>query len=330
MDYCRTMTRIATTCRNLTALAALLAVTCCTPVSPEPAGRSLNIPARRSPWKTPRGTGEVARTKHYRIFTNLPDGPLASSLPGVMEAAHQLYMDLTSLTSPAVDEPFDMYMVATRHDWESLTRLRMGHQAGAALKLEAGGYTVNGVTVCWNIGGIATTSVAAHEGMHQFLYHRLKNRLPLWAEEGLATTCEGINIHRDRVTFTPETNTLRQGNLRDTLLRKQWVPLGMLLQSDPKELVATGRGSVLGYYAQVWALMHWLRNTPEFSGGLRRMLEDAAAGRFKDAVPPRHLQLPQAHYNRAVALPLFRYYIAEDIESLNDRFRRYAEKLAGL
>lgn len=324
------MTTLRQTLTLLLCLSAPMTLPGCLPSGSKSAGQPLRIAATRSPWKTPTGTGELVRTKHYQIYTNLPAGPLADSLPGVMEGAHQLYMDLTGLDSPAKQHRLDMYMVATRGDWESLTRLRMGRRAGAALKLEAGGYTVNGVTVCWNIGGLATTSVAVHEGMHQFLYHRLANRLPLWAEEGLATTCEGLGIQSDRVHFTPDRNLLRLSNLRQTLLRKEWVPLGLLLQSDPKELVVSGQGSVLGYYAQVWALMHWLRNTPPYDEGLKALLADAAAGRFEQVVPARHLQLPPAHYNRAVAMPLFRHYIAEDIESLNDAFQAYAENLAGL
>jgi hypothetical protein len=206
----------------------------------------------------------------------------------------------------------------------------MGNQAEAALRLEAGGYTVNGVTVCYNIGGLATLAVATHEGMHQFLYHRLANRLPLWTEEGMATTAEGMTVSGDRVRFTPDANPLRQSDLRKTILRKQWAPLGLLLRTNPKQLVATGRGSPLGYYAQVWALIHWLRNSPELAPRLQRLLDDAAAGRFDQAVPARHLHLGGDVYNNAVALPLFRHYIGEDIEALDAAFRAHAEKLAGL
>jgi hypothetical protein len=302
----------------------------CESVSSQPHDASLHVSADRQPWQIPNGNGEVVLTEHYRIFTNLPASALASSLPGVMEGAYRQYARLTGQSASTDGRRFDMYMMASRQDWASLTRLRMGRHAGAALNLQAGGYTVNGVTVCWNIGGMASVTVACHEGMHQFLYHRMQQPLPLWAEEGLATTMEGIGIHGNRVRFTPDFNAMRLSDLRTTFTRREWIPLGRLLQSNPKQIVASGRGSALGYYAQVYALMHWLRNTPRHAAGLQRMLDDAAGGQFGRIVPARHLQRRGDRYTAAVALPLFRHYIGHSIEALDTEFRAYAEDLAGL
>ena len=96
-------------------------------------------------------------------------------------------------------------MLASRSDWADLSLKIMGPGAKTFRHVEAGGYTYRSVTVCWNIGGLATFSVAAHEGMHQFLHRNLRNRLPAWADEGLATVAEGFVLRGQTVPIHPHT-----------------------------------------------------------------------------------------------------------------------------
>ena len=303
-------------------LAALLAG--CTR-SPDP---TAGIIAVREPWTNGPVNGIKISTAHYRIFTSSTNHALLSLLPALMEQAYSQYVSLTGLSAvPADAQSMTMYLLADRRQWVELTRQVAGPAADTYLAVQSGGYCHRGVCVLWDLRYFGTYSVGVHEGMHQFLYHRLSETAPAWVEEALASVAEGFGINGNAVAFTPEQNAFRLTALRTELSHERWIPLERLLASDaggmqPEELA--------DYYGQLWAMMLYLRSNPQHGQGFKRLLADAAAGRMRAelAIPPE-----MGHgraFNRAAAVPLFQHYIQQDLEQFEAGYRQYARKLARL
>ncbi|RKY24835.1 MAG: hypothetical protein DRP83_07075 [Planctomycetota bacterium] len=300
----------------------------CQPV--EPGGVSLSTPIRQKPWPGVAQRGTVFFTTHYRIYTSTGDRKLRIVLPGFMEACYGNYLDLTGLADlPASTEKMPMYMLASRAEWLSLTRGKFG-QAKTAEKLQAGGYTYKGTTVCWNIGPMVTYSVASHEGLHQFLYYRLKSRLPLWAEEGLATNAEGFVFDRGRVRFLPKNNVLRLVDLRQAILGDYWIPLKKLLTTSPAAVIHANEDQAVGYYGQVWAIVNFLRTDETYAPRWKKMLADAQAGLFDKILSPQQRRARGPRYTAATGQAIFKHYIDPDIEQFEKRYKTFCRKLVKL
>jgi hypothetical protein len=285
-------------------------------------------------WDVPVGRGDVGQTPHYRIFTTSDRAELRQYLPGFMEQARRHYLDLTGLPATNNVGLMDMYVMATRAQWASLTEHHFGAQRSEVyLQLEAGGYMTDGVCVLWDLRSLKSTlSVASHEGLHQFFHHRLRDRIPMWAEEGLCSTAEGFELHGDTVWFDPANNPTRFTSLRKALVNDYWVPLADLLPMDAGDAIGQHRGRALGYYAQVWSLILFIQSEPTYREGFQRMLQDSqdgtliAAAMAGPAVPPRGGRA----YNRIISTPAFRHYIADDLEAFESEWRRFSMGLAKL
>jgi hypothetical protein len=304
----------------------------CQPDGPDTQAASLLTDVRTDAWDTPYGPGRRLVTPHYEIYTTVGGKNLARFLPGFMEAANDYYLRLTGLPARRAGERLTVYMLADRQQWTAL----MKHRTGRVFDIHAGGLCINGVCVFWDIGMLRSLSVAAHEGLHQFFHYRLKDRLPMWLEEGLCTTAEGYRLEGHSVVFTPRKNLSRFTDLRNAIVSQRWRSLDELLPLHSAE-VAEGHDPerAVGYYGQLWALAHFLRTTEPYRSGLRRLLADAEAGRLHRALdlPPEaiaKLRRRPTIYNRTVSRPLFEHYITDDLDAFERQYRDYAVKLAGL
>jgi hypothetical protein len=320
--------------RNLLFLAGLVAaglVGCTGPSGG--AGEPMATAVRRVPWDNPETSGSQLITEHYSIYTTAINQALVTYLPGFMEAAYRNYLRLTNLPERA-GEPMPVYMMASRQEWASLTESVVGKEAaGPYLSLQAGGYCHKGVCVFWDIGVMGTFSVAAHEGMHQFIHRRLRDRLPMWLEEGLCAVAEGYHVTADSVAFTPERNTIRFADLRTAIVQGRWIPLRKLLSMDSSDAVVGGTERAVGYYGQLWALIRFILSQPTYRAGMERMLADAEAGRFGQvlaAAGQERRRRDGRAYNQAVSEPLFAHYITPDLDRFEKEFRAFAGKLARL
>lgn len=300
----------------------------CDPQNQTPAGVSMETRVDRKPWGSGQRAGEVLLTRHYRIYTTVRDDRLLNILPGFMEAAYDTYTEVTGLSPDGTVGPMPMYMMGTRGDWESLNATQFGRDSGPSVVIENGGYTYKGVTVCYDIGGMATLSVASHEGLHQFLHHRLKDRIPLWAEEGLATTCEGFITEDGFVRFMPDKNVLRIIDLHNALAGGEWIGLEELLTTNTPEQAAKGPGRSLGFYGQLYALCYFLRTHEQYKPRWEAMIRDASEGRYHEVLSPFEQRLAKSRRRSQVGLPIFRHYITEDLEGFEAEYREFAEKLA--
>ncbi len=287
-------------------------------------------------WDAGNSIGRELTSDHYRIYTTSKSRDVLSYLPGFMEAAHHNYLNVTGLRDKPATQTYPVYMMATRQEWAGLTRSIVGSQWDTYASISAGGYCYKGVCVFWDIGGLGSLSVASHEGLHQLLHHRIKDPLPLWMEEGLATLTEGYEIDGATVRFTPARNVSRFTDLRKAIFNDWWIPLEKLLMMDGADAVKLGSPArAVGYYGQVWALAVFLRNDPQFAPRRAKLIADAEAGRLIGSLGETDRRFARQmigtrSYNRQVALPLFKRYISKDVEGFERRYKAFARKLVNL
>ena len=292
---------------------------------------SMVVQAQRTTWQSPFGPGEEIRSTNYRIFVTTRNAALRQNLPGFMEAAYSHYVELTGLPRANGPQRLDLYVLADRQQWAHLTTHHFGEQQSKVyLQLEAGGYMSDGVCVLWDIRVVPTLSVASHEGLHQFFHHRLKDRIPMWAEEGLCSNAEGFELLGNAVRFTPADNPSRFITLRNTLGNGHWTPLEKLLPMDAGDAISRHPSKAIGYYAQVWSLILFIRSTPAYREGFQQMLRDAQDGKLVTALGMHLPARSGRQYNRTISVPAFRHYITNDLASFEKDWRRYALKLANL
>ena len=282
----------------------------------------VNVGYKTRNWSACRENGTIVQTNHYRIYTTISNKENHQMLANFMEACLQNYSAITGFEIP--QNKFSMYMFATRKQWKFLTDGMFG-KSGPASKLQSGGYTLHGVSVCWDIGDMTTFAIASHEGLHQFLYHTLKTPLPLWADEGLATLCEGCKINDNKITFTPSENFVRMSALEEMLEANRFLPLEDFLQTFPENVIDNQQADTLEYYAQLYVTMLFISQHKKYRAGLKKMLADAKAGKLK--LTRRKNLGNQSCRTGLNAEFIFNFYITENYERFNEELKRFAKNL---
>ncbi len=283
-------------------------------------------------WSYADRDGQVIRTEHYRIYTTTTDRRLGAQMPAFLELAYTQYTSaLADLPEPTLK--LDTYLLDSRWQWERLTRQLMGTEANLYLRIGRGGYAASGRAVLYDIGPRDTLSIAAHEGWHQYTQRTFRSRLPVWLEEGVATYMEGFRTSRrdpNIKRMLPWANTERFDQLRRARARGQTLALHDLLDATPESLIAVTTEGTLNYYAQVWALTHFLNEGEDgkYRDGLRNLLVDAADGRISRTVsdvlgPARARSLAQGRVSRAV----FQAYFNRDLAEADREFRRFMRRV---
>jgi len=232
--------------------------------------------------------GRAIRTANYRVFTILPRGSIADRMPAFLEASLARYRSaFVPLDGPEV--AMESFLVTTRGQWQRLAKTLLGDDAGAFLHIQRGGVSIQGRGMFYDIGPRDTFVIAAHEGWHQFAQRTFREPLPTWADEGLATYMEGFRWSDTR-PGEPEFNgwinlerfdALRSAHRSNLLLR-----LEQLVAVSPQDLAEAGPDTALVVYAQLWAMMHFLRegSQGEHAGALSRLVADSAEGRVAEHV----------------------------------------------
>lgn len=252
-------------------------------VAPTPAVARKPRPAVVEPWFNGKRPGELITTDHFAVRTTLRNGDLRKFIPLFTERALAHYTSaLCELPQPKGE--LETYIFGTRDEWVTFTNERLGADAPAYLGLGRGGYTSKATAILYDIGPTDTLTILAHEGWHQYSQAVLREELPVWLEEGISTYMEGyrVNPTNGDPVFSTWRNFERFGELREAVRREQLIPLESLLENSPQHFLSQGRDRLLVYYAQVWALTHYLH---EGDGGihkqaLTRMLEDAINGKL--------------------------------------------------
>jgi hypothetical protein len=281
-------------------------------------------------WKFGNIDGVELDTDHYRIFTTTNNRTLQGYLPGFMECAYADYLRLTGLpATPGPAEGMNLYVFADRAQWAAMTQTITGPQADTYLSIQFGGYCFEGTCVLWDLRSDATFSIAAHEGLHQFFHHRLCDPLPAWTEEGLCVLAEAVNVGGETPKFDPQHHALRISTLRQAEANGRMLPLTEMLSTDAGDQVIKAPGQSPEYYAQLWALLMYIRSEPAYRAGLEKIIADAAAGKLRTNMNMPADVVTGRAYSRGAGQPIFEKYITRDLAGFEQGYRVFAKKLAG-
>lgn len=296
-----------------------------------------NLPTLRDVelWDGPAGQGLILHTSHYQIHTTLLDPLMLSEVPSFMEAAYRGYNN--QLPEPlTTHSPFKIYLFATRQQWEDFTDDFAGSEAPMYKRIKAGAYYLNDACVAYNIGRERTFSVLGHEGWHQFTRRHFKYALPSWLDEGIAMQFESFSSDNGRFRFTPDQNLNRLGGLRKTLISDKTIGLSELITMDPGQALSAQDkdAAVTAFYSQSYALARFLRED-DFGKRLsnyRQMLWDGLKGSWPISdelgalAADRNIPLT-VDWNAAVGTAIFRHYIAEDFEQIEQDYLNFCRRI---
>ncbi len=211
-------------------------------------------------WPGGPAGGQIIQTRHYRIYTTI-DNPLQQRLMArVLEADFSRFIRLVPGAKPKL--PMVGYVFRNRSQWSHYTRQTTGTQAAIYLRIKAGGYERSGVFVAYRSNVAEVLSVIAHEAWHQFSFLALKDHLPAWLDEGLATQCEAMRWRNGYPIFTPWLNAPRWEMLRTAIQGRQLLPLREFARTQAGSVVMHNGAYIRAYYAQVWSFMLFLEHSP--------------------------------------------------------------------
>ncbi|HEX4960685.1 MAG TPA: tetratricopeptide repeat protein [Thermoanaerobaculia bacterium] len=239
--------------RFLLALATALVI-----ASPAPA-----LPPRQEPWI------EV-RTAHFTLFSNAAEKDVrrvGADLERLRDALSQLSPGL-ALNAPTPSWTFVFKNAASFLPYQRLY---------GGKPLDSGGYFLaqgqgNYLAVDGNPRG-RQTEIVYHEYFH-YVARNNYGELPLWLHEGLAEYYSTFQVSKDeaRVGLPLAEHVL-------WLRQNPWIPLAQLLamdQNSPDYNEGSRRG---GFYAESWALTHYLLGgSPQRRSQLADLMRLAAAG----------------------------------------------------
>lgn len=302
------------------------------------AGTTVTLPSESAlirsvrPWDEGGCPGVCVCTERYCLRLAMKDTTFRDRLPAYMEACSEAYAKaIVPLPVPA--DPMDLYVFASRAPWEAWTRRTLGDEAHIYLGLGRGGFTTDGVSVLYDLGRVDTLTILAHEGWHQFSQRSLKDSLPTWLEEGLACFMEGTRMNRDGqpTPFRPWRNMERWSEARSAVREETLLPLAELLDTSPQACLERGKDELLSYYAQCWALVHFLNEGEggRYRDALRRMLSDAAAGSMQarlEASPLLGAAEGEARRRAARSRNgslVMREYVRPDLARMDAEFRAF-------
>ncbi len=304
-------------------------------ISDRPAGAVLS----RKAWSFGETPGQVIRTEHYQIRTTEKDATIIARLPLFLETALTHYRnDFVSpgadpLPEPSGRQPLETFVFETRDEWASLTRQLMGENAETYLRIQRGGYAHAGRSVLFNLRGVgahSTMAIASHEGWHQYTQRAFDVPLPLWIEEGIASYMEGHKWDGPTPVFHGWSNTERFDALRAAQRNGRLTSLKVLLNSRPADLLKGDSEAALVYYAQVWALTHFLRegDNGAYRENLDRLLHEAADGTLPGTLG-RYFTTREVRslINRRIGAGVFQAYFDADIEAADRRYQAFIREI---
>ncbi|TWT42139.1 hypothetical protein RAS1_32680 [Phycisphaerae bacterium RAS1] len=271
-------------------------------------------------WKFSGAEGREITTEHYLIRTTLTDDALLSALPELMERSFEYYRTLVP-PSQAPRERMTVYLFATRPQWMRFTMDFTGPRAKMFLQIRNGGYSENGVTAIQYVAHQTTFPIMAHEGLHQYLHHYVNPNIPAWLNEGLAVICEGQRwTSGGLIGFDPWYNPQRRNTLAEAVFNKRTFPLTQLVETHAGRILNETTSRVGTYYAQLWALVLFLREGQggKYAPGFQRLLESVGEYDLEQYARAAHIWSEGRRYNYGEHL--FRCFITEDVETFEQEY----------
>lgn len=274
--------------------------------------------------------GRRLSSQHFDIYSTLRDEEFESALPGFLEAAYDAYEKLLP-SPPGRNERLVLYVFGLRSEWESFTERRFPVRYPIYRRIRNGGFSEGRVSVlfCQNRGSALAT--IAHEGFHQYASSRFTQVLPAWLNEGLACGFEGADIFGPRPRFNPDKNALRINSLREGIQQDDLMTLAEIVETDAGRMLA-GKSlrNTDAYYAQVWALITFLRHGSggRYSADLDRLLEEIANDTLGKRISADRLLLKEPAPT-AFGETVFRLYFYATPGELEAAYYDHLVRLAG-
>lgn len=256
--------------------------------------------ADQQPWTFRGNTGFEYRTPNAIIRTTSDDRKILERLPPFVELSILHYQsDLVRLPRPSTT--IETYFFANRSQWVTMTNALLGDRAPAYLAIERGGYSVKHIGVFFDLGPRDSFVICAHEGWHQYAHSTFAGPMPVWLDEGIACVMEGFKWDEqfpDHPRFLRWANTERYDQLRRAYKAQSLMPVHSLLTLRPQDLIAEGartgstQPGALIYYAQVWSLVHFLREGEggRYRAGFDQLLQDCASGTLVERLSGQDLK----------------------------------------
>lgn len=292
-----------------------------------------------TPWQFGDAAGTRIDTPHYEVYSTVADVDYNQRLAATMEAALPQYRALTGLPlAPDADGGrMRCYVFATRVQFEAFTRTNLPESADEYLSFNRGGYTVGDVFAS-HYAGDGTLATAAHEGFHQYLHRALRDSMPPFLEEGLASTFESLSFggidRRGRPTFDLRRNTPLANALHVAVTHDVLIPLRELATLHAGDVVGGDEGEAAAryprelFYAQSWAFARFLLEAEggRYRPALRQLFADAAAGRLYG--PPTSPPRPPGTYRPSEVVAALERALGAPLDSVDPAYRAFVRQIA--
>lgn len=206
-----------------------------------------------------------AETDHFIVYGDVSEGDIRAYAQRV-----ERFDGLLRLYYPvAVDHEIpklEIFLANGRRDMQ-----RASPRIGAGV---GGYYTPNSARIhaVVDLQSMGANVVLFHEYAHHFMFQMRSNAYPSWFVEGFAEYYATAEIRPDRIQFGKH-HPGRMNSL--TLAANSWARMEDVLTW---RLSASGRYPAHFYYAQAWALTHYLMSTPERTRMLGRYLSAVVGG----------------------------------------------------
>jgi hypothetical protein len=288
-------------------------------------------PISAEPWTFQGNRGTAYRSEHYRLLTTADRSILAQRLAPFAEASLARFRrTFASLPEPRTG--LEVFVLESRGEWQRFVAEVFGKDGLERYSgIDRGGFTEGGRSVLWDIGVHDTFAIMAHEGWHQYAQSALREPLPSWLDEGLGAWAEGFRWNPRspaEPVFLPWANVERFDQLRRAAERRELMPLGQLLSERPQELLRVSGESTLTYYAECWALVHYMLADPARRAALDRMLADAGAGRMASRVRERFGdRAVRSIALRRSGIELWQVYVGADLAAEEEAFSAFLERV---
>ena len=292
-------------------------------------------PLSRQQWRSIAPSGHVIDTLHYRLYTTLVSRLERQRLGRLLEADYRQFLQFVPRAMPAL--PMVGFVFANRAQWADFSYRTTGVNAQIYMDIVAGGYTQDGVFATYRFSDAGMLSVVAHEAWHQFAFLALRNRLPAWLDEGMATQYEAFTWRKvDGIAvpqFKPWFNRPRWLALRLAVrggLKTLWT-LRQLISTQAGAVVTQPQSRVNAYYGQIWSLGLFLEHS-RYRVGLLRLLAAAKAGTLTEALVNSDLTAQDVasadiRWNSIAGPIYFRRYISSHIAAMQKKYLRFIQEL---
>lgn len=279
------------------------------------------------PWRA--GPGVVITSRHYQIFTTVRNPIEQRLILLVLETEYAQFKKLVPEAAPKL--PLYGFIFAHRRQWARFTARHLAGRAGAYLHADVAGYDDGAVFALFRTTVAEMLSVTAHEAWHQFSFVSLRDHLPAWLDEGLATQFETISWQRGQPHFISALNYPRWQALQRVCRRREFIAFPTFTRLEAGEVVAAGPVVTRAYYAEVWSLMLFLIDhygRPKIATILHAACKGSlTAALLRTGLTAGQLHAETIHWNEIAGPLFFRKFITADPAKLFPEYKIFARQL---